>query len=92
MKLIENLNLKDWHYIRRTNGPIRLKEGCIVFAEPDSLSDAREFQDPRTARSSVASHVPSQPLTTPEFQRNVQLRLWIAAYLAEYCGFFRKLF
>ena len=31
----------------------------------NSLSDAREFYDPETASSSGATHVPSQPSTTP---------------------------
>ena len=31
----------------------------------NSLSDAREFYDPETARSSGASHVPGKPLTIP---------------------------
>ena len=36
----------------------------------NSFEDAREFHDLDTASSSGASHVPGQPLTISEFQRN----------------------
>ena len=44
----------------------------------NSLSDAREFDDPETASSSGAPRVPSRP-DHSESQRNAQPRFWIAA-------------
>ena len=59
----------DEHSMQQTENPSTVNQLLAQIQDlqnkVNSLSDARDFDDPETASSSGASHVPSQPLNIP---------------------------
>ena len=58
----------------------------------NSLNGAKEFYDPETANSSGVSHVPSQLMSIPRFQRFGLPRFLLAACYTEFYRYFRTRF